>query len=274
VIRVSRLADDHVGIVTIDRPAARNAFTRAMWSAAAAALDELAADDDVRVVLLTGAGDVFSAGADVTEMRAVADGAEGDGLAGSTVPAPETGVSTTTSGAGTQGDDADAGGPFHAFLDTLDGFPKPLVAAVNGAAVGAGFTMLCYCDLVLASTTARFKVPFVPMGLTPEAGSSRLLPERIGWQEAAHLFFTGAWLDAAEAHRLGFVWRTFPPAGLLPAATALCRSIGTMPLDALRETKRLLVTAGRNAGPVRRRESEVFRRLLAAQAARQEEPAR
>jgi enoyl-CoA hydratase/carnithine racemase len=233
-IRVSRLADDHVGAVTIDRPEARNAFTRAMWSQGAAALDEFAADDDVRVVLLTGAGDVFSAGADVSELRA----------------------------AGSDGEDA--GRPFHAFLDTLDRFPKPLVAAVNGAAVGAGFTMLCYCDLVLASTTARFKVPFVSMGLTPEAGSSRLLPERIGWQEAAHLFFTGAWLDAADARQAGLVWRTYAPAALLPEATALWRSIGAMPLDALRETKRLLVTAGRDTAPVRRRESEVFRRLLAA----------
>jgi enoyl-CoA hydratase/carnithine racemase len=260
VIRVERLADDHVGVVTIDRPAVKNAFTRAMWSDAAAALDGLAADDDVRVVLFTGAGDVFSAGADLAEMRAAA----GD----SRVLAPETVVSTTTSGARTEGADADAGGPFHAFLDALDGFDKPLVAAVNGAAVGAGFTMLCYCDLVLASTTARFKVPLVAMGLSPEAGSSRLLPERIGWQEAAHLFFTGDWLDASEARGAGLVWRTYAPAALLPEATALCRSIGAMPLDALRETKRLLVTAGRDAAPVRRRESEVFRRLLADRADR------
>jgi enoyl-CoA hydratase/carnithine racemase len=240
VIRVERLADDRVAVVTIDRPSARNAFTTAMWSQAADALGELGADDGVRVVLLTGAGDVFSAGADVTEMRAAgADGAE-------------------------------AGRPFHGFLDALDGFAKPLVAAVNGPAVGAGFTMLCYCDLVVASTTARFRAPFVSLGLSPEAGSSRLLPERIGWQEAAHLFFTGDWLDAADAHRVGLVWRAYPPAALLPEATALCRSIGAMPLDALRETKRLLVTAGRDAGPVRRRESEVFRRLLASR----KEPAR
>jgi enoyl-CoA hydratase/carnithine racemase len=241
VIRVSRQPDDHVGVVTIDRPAAKNAFTRAMWSEASAALDALAADDGVRVVLLTGTGDVFSAGADVTEMRTASDGAE-----------------------------ENAGQPFHGFLDALDGFDKPLVAAVNGAAVGAGFTMLCYCDLVLASTTARFKVPFVPMGLSPEAGSSRLLPERIGWQEAAHLFFTGDWLDAPDAQRAGLVWRTYPPAALHAKADALCRSIGAMPLDALRETKRLLVTAGRDAGPVRRRESEVFRRLLASRADRKE----
>jgi enoyl-CoA hydratase/carnithine racemase len=233
VIRVERQGG-HVAVMTIDRPERRNAFSRAMWADAAAALAELAADDGVRVVLLTGAGEVFSAGADVAEMRS----------AGS--------------------EDEEAGGPFHAFLDALDGFDKPLVAAVNGAAVGAGFTMLCYCDLVLASTTARFKLPLVPMGLSPEAGSSRLLPERIGWQEAAHLFFTGNWLAAADARQAGLVWRTYPPGALLPEATALCRSIGAMPLDALRETKRLLVTAGRDAGPVRRRESEVFRRLLAS----------
>jgi enoyl-CoA hydratase/carnithine racemase len=238
VIRVSRLADDHFAVLTIDRPETKNAFTRAMWSTAAAALTELAADDGVRVVLLTGAGDVFSAGADIREMQAAAADSR------------------------TEGDDA--GGPFHAFLDALDSFDKPLVAAVNGAAVGAGFTMLCYCDLVLASTTARFKVPLVPMGLSPEAGSSRLLPERIGWQEAAHLFFTGDWLDAADAQRVGLVWRAYPPATLRREAETLCRSIGAMPLDALRETKRLLVTAGRDAGPVRRRESEVFRRLLAS----------
>jgi enoyl-CoA hydratase/carnithine racemase len=229
VIRVERQGG-HVAVVTIDRPEKKNAFTPEMWSAAAGALGELAADDEVSVVLLTGAGDTFSAGADTSEWRS----------------------------------DADTGAPFHAFLDALDGFDKPLVAAVNGPAVGAGFTMLCYCDLVLASTTARFKVPLVPMGLSPEAGSSRLLPELIGWQEAAHLFFTGDWLDAADALRVGLVWRTYPPAALVAEATALCRSIGAMPLDALRETKRLLVTAGRDARPVRRRESEVFRRLLAS----------
>jgi enoyl-CoA hydratase/carnithine racemase len=240
-VGVERLADDHVAVLTIDRPAARNAMTQAMWSAAAAALDGLGADDDVRVALLTGAGDVFCAGADIAEMRSAA---------------AETGD--------TRG--GDGGGPFHDFLDALDAFPKPLVAAVNGPAVGAGFTMLCYCDLVLASTTARFRAPFVAMGLTPEAGSSSLLPERIGWQEAAHLFFTGAWLEAADAREAGLVWRTHPPDALHAEALALCRAVGAMPLDALRETKRLLVTAGRDAAPARRRESDAFRRLLATRA--------
>jgi enoyl-CoA hydratase/carnithine racemase len=219
-----------VATLTIDRPEAKNAFTPAMWSAGAAWLAEAADDDDVHVLLLTSVGDVFSAGADIKAMSA----------------------------------EKDAGRPFHSFLDQLVPFPKPVVAAVHGAAVGSGFTMLAYVDVVLASTAARFRAPFVAMGLSPEAGSSRTLPEILGRQAAADLLFTAAWLPAEEALRLGFVREVVAPDELQAVARTRAEAIGAMPLASLVATKALL-DRGRaaEAADARRRESDVFRRLLA-----------
>lgn len=221
----------HVATLTIDRPESKNAFTPAMWSAGAAWLAEAAADDDVHVLLLTSVGDVFSAGADTKAMSA----------------------------------EKDAGRPFHSFLDQLVPFPKPVVAAVHGAAVGSGFTMLAYADVVIASTAARFRAPFVAMGLSPEAGSSRTLPEILGRQAAADLMFTAAWLPAEEALRLGFVREVVAVDELQAVARARTDAIGAMPLASLVATKALL-DGGRaaEADDARRRESDVFRRLLAA----------
>ncbi len=213
----------------IDRPRSKNAFTAAMWSAGADALDQFAADAGVAAVLLTAAGDVFCAGADLTDFR------PGE----------------------------DAGRPFHSFITALDRFPKPLVAAVNGAAVGAGFTMLCYADIVLAAERARFRAPFVGMGLTPEAGSSQLLPARLGWQATARAFFTGGWLGADEARARGFVLEVLPDDVLAGRAHELAQEIAAHPVEALVETKRLLRLTRGPVDDARGRESEVFRRLLA-----------
>jgi enoyl-CoA hydratase/carnithine racemase len=234
VILVTRSAESRIATLTIDRPDARNAFTSAMWRDAAEHLASFASDDHVHAVVVTAVGDVFCAGADTRELAASAASSE------------------------------DAGRPFHAYFDALDSFVKPLVAAVNGAAVGAGFTMLAYFDIVLASTAARFRLPFLPMGLAPEAGSSFLLPRRLGWQEAAHLLFTGDWLDAESARACGFVWRVVGADEVRPLAVELAERIAAMSLVSLTETKRLLIASRGDAGAARRRESEAFRRLLAA----------
>lgn len=235
-IRLERDPDAPVATLIIDRPEAKNACTIAMWADAADHLAAAGSDDDVAVLLITGTGDAFCAGADVREMM---------------TPAAQT---------------AEARGQFHRFLDELDHFPKPLVAVVNGIAVGAGLTMLCYADIVLASSSARFKAPFVEMGLTAEAGSTQLLPQRIGWQATAHLLFTGTWLDAQGALASGLVWRLHEPDELAGAAMELARAIAAMPLSSLRETKCLLVAANRDVSGARARESEAFGRLLAVRA--------
>lgn len=235
-IRVERDADARVVVLTIDRPEARNACTLAMWAALADALDSAAGDDDVSVVVVTGAGGAFCAGADVKELQ------------GGPPSAPEH--------------------SFQRFVEALDAFPKPLVAAVDGVAVGGGFTMLCYFDIVLASPRARFRAPFVAMGLTAEAGSSQLLVQRIGWQRAAELFFTGAWLECDEAVRAGIVRHVVVGESLDAGALELARSIGAMPFRALVETKRLMVAAGRDVAAARAHESAVFASLLATVRAR------
>ena len=148
------LADDPadrpgVRLLTLNRPQALNAFDSPLYRAAGTALDAARADDTVKVVVVTGAGRAFSSGQDLEEMARLAAG------------------EATDSG-------------FPVLLEALQGFDKPLVAAVNGAAVGIGFTMLPHCDIVVAAESARFRTPFAEMGVPPEAASSLLFQEPSG----------------------------------------------------------------------------------------------
>lgn len=223
---------DAVRTVTFNRPEAKNAFDLSMWEGAHAALHGACHDDDIGAVVLTGAGDAYSAGADVSSLSD-----------------PE--VRSRNKAA------------FDSFLATLESFPKPLLAAVNGVAVGIGLTMLAHCDLVFVSSTARLRAPFAKIGVSPEAGSSVALPLRIGWQNAAHLFFTSAWLDAQGALDCGLAWRVCDPETLLDETLAVAREIAAMPVASLVATKQLML-AGRLSAvrDARTREGEVFRRLL------------
>ena len=228
---------DRVRLLTFDRPEKRNAFDTALYRAVAAALDEARADDGIHVVVVTGSGTSFSAGQDLDEMAQLA-----------------TAVDT--------GEAAESG--FPALLDALQAFDKPLVAAVNGVAVGVGFTMLPHCDLVLASTDARFRAPFAPMGVPPEAASSYLFPLRMGWQQAAHVLLTGEWLDAAAAQQAGIVWRIVPGAGLGADALAEATTIAQSPLSALRAIKGAMLAGQADAvRAARAREEDAFAELLA-----------
>jgi enoyl-CoA hydratase/carnithine racemase len=219
-----------LAVLTIDRPASKNAFTAAMWAAGAEFLHRIAGDDRLRVLLVNATSDVFSAGADIKDFQS----------------------------------SKDAGRPFHNFLDEFTNFPKPIVGAVNGAAVGSGFTILAYVDVLLASRNARFRAPFVQMGLVPEAGSSRMLPELLGWQAAADLMFTSGWLSAEEAFRLGFVRELVDPEELQGLARARAEHIASMPLESLMATKLLLLDGRTGIGEVRQRESALFRERLAS----------
>jgi enoyl-CoA hydratase/carnithine racemase len=159
------------------------------------------------------------------------------------------------------GEQVDSG--FPALLDALQAFDKPLVAAVNGAAVGIGFTLLPHCDLVLVADHARFRTPFAEMGVPPEAASSLLFPERMGAQQAARVLFTNAWLSADEAVGLGIALRVVPAADLLAEALALADQVATNPLPALRAIKAALL-AGRNPAvtAARAREDAAFAQVL------------
>lgn len=207
---------DGVRLITFDRPGARNAFTTAMYKDAAGVLDEAADDDDVRVAVITGAGTAFTAGQDLRELAELAQsGPDGDAAAA-------------------------AADGFPALLDAVGRFDKPLVAAVNGAAVGLGFTLLAHADLVFVAESARLRVPFAEYGVPPEAASSYLFPQRLGWQRAAHVLFTGDWVSAAEAVEWGIALRSFPDGELLPEALQESARIARATVPALRGIKRLM----------------------------------
>jgi enoyl-CoA hydratase/carnithine racemase len=220
-----------VRLLTLDRPGALNAFDSPLYRAAGAALTAARDDDGVKVAVLTGAGRAFSAGQDLDEMARLAAG-----------EAVESG--------------------FPVLLAALETFDKPLVAAVNGVAVGIGFTMLPHCDLVLAAEDARFRTPFAEMGVPPEAASSVLFPARMGWQRAAEVLFTSPWLSAAEAVECGIALRVVPAASLLVEALALAARIATAPLPALRAIKATMLAGRADAvSSARAREEEAFARM-------------
>ena len=220
-----------VRLLTLDRPEALNAFDSPLYRAAGSALTAARDDDGVSVVVITGAGRAFSAGQDLDEMARLAGG-----------EAIESG--------------------FPVLLEALESFDKPLVAAVNGPAVGIGFTMLPHCDLVLVAEGARMRTPFAEMGVPPEAASSVLFPARMGWQRAAEVLFTSPWLSAEEAVECGIALRTVPPDDLLPEALALADRIAAAPLAALRAIKSTMLAGRADAvAAARAREDQAFARM-------------
>jgi enoyl-CoA hydratase/carnithine racemase len=226
--------EDHgaVRLLTLDRPGALNAFDSPLYRAAGAALDAARGDDAVKVAVLTGAGRAFSAGQDLDEMARLA-----------------------------AGDAVESG--FPVLLEALQGFDKPLVAAVNGPAVGIGFTLLPHCDLVLASESARFRTPFAELGVPPEAASSYLFPARMGWQRAAEVLFTSPWLSAEDAVACGIALRVVPAADLLAEALALASTVAAAPLPALRAIKSTMLAARADAvAAARAREEAAFAEVL------------
>lgn len=234
-----------VRLVTFDRPEARNAFDTAMYGDAAAAFGEAAADDSVRVVVMTGAGPAFTAGQDLGELAALARsraGGVGD-QAGSDQAGGDQAGSDQAGGNQAGGNLDGSDGPGHGFpalLDSICRFDKPLVAAVNGAAVGLGFTLLAHADLVYVAESARLRVPFVEYAVPPEAASSYLFPQRLGWQRAASVLFTGDWVSAAQAVEWGLALRACPDDELLPAALGEAARVARGSLTALRGIKRLM----------------------------------
>jgi enoyl-CoA hydratase/carnithine racemase len=227
-----------VARIQIARPERKNAITSAMYAMLADAVTAAEADASVRVILVHGQPDVFSAGNDLEDfLRAP----------------PESG---------------DA--PEFRFMAVLAGAAKPVVAAVNGVAVGIGTTMLLHCDLVCCADDSRFSLPFVNLGLCPEFASSLLLPLAAGYHRAAEKLLLGEPASAEEALEMGLVNRILPPNEVLGHATRLCARLAQSPPTALRETKRLLKAGWREATTrAIGDESATFARLLKSPEARE-----
>lgn len=227
---------DSVLTIELLRREKMNAITRAMYDAMSDALENARDDAGVRTVLLRGQADLFTAGNDVADFMSanVSDGGQG-----------------------------------HRFLVTISSFPKPIVAAVGGVAVGIGTTMLLHCDLVVASEQARFQLPFVNLGLCPEAGASMLLPQMAGPRLAAELLLLGDFFDAPTAVRAGIVNQIVPPNGVIEHAESLAKRLARQPREALAITKALLKRPlGRDVREAIEEEYPHFVRLLGSDEAR------
>ena len=197
--------DNRVRTLTLNRPESLNAFNEALFDATAQALSTAAEDPDVAVVVITGAGRAFSAGADLVEMQAKVADPQGY--------------------AGQHG--------FFRMLEVLTSFPKPLICAVNGVGVGIGATILGYSDLAFMSTEARLKCPFTSLGVAPEAASSYLLPRQAGRQNAAWILMSSEWISAQEAREMGLVWKVCEPGELLAETYRHANTLASKPIPSL-----------------------------------------
>ena len=190
-----------VKVLTFCRPEASNAFNHALRNEVNDALGEAAEDNSIGAVVLTGEGKAFSAGIDLKELASLTGGLPGE--ASSDEASDKAGSEASSDEASS---DAEAGDSWK-LLQALQHFPKPLVMAVNGAAVGLGTTMLGFADLAFASPQARFKCPFTSLGVGAEAASTWLLPQLLGWQNAMWLLLSSEWVGAEEAKEMGLVFK-------------------------------------------------------------------
>jgi enoyl-CoA hydratase/carnithine racemase len=194
--------------VQLNRPAKKNAMTFAMYNTMADLFNTTANDDSVRVVLWHGAGDSFCAGNDLEDF-----------LKNPIGPSDS---------------------PQSRLINALINFEKPIVAAVHGAAIGGGTTMLTHCDFVFAGQSAKFQMPFINLALVPEFGTSYSIPARIGYLRAAELIQLGQPFDARHAAELGLVTRVVPDQELLAMATDTAQKLAEKPAGALQACKRLM----------------------------------
>lgn len=216
---------ERIARIRFDRPEKKNAITAEMYAQLADALAAADADPQVRALLLHGSAECFTAGNDLHDFLKRAPGGEGS--------------------------------PTWRLFEVLPGLSKPIVAAVGGPAVGIGSTLLLHCDLVYAASNARFQLPFVPLGIVPEFGSTLLLPMLAGYQRAAELLLLGQPFTAQKAFEIGLVTEVVAPEDLLAKAESAAAALAALPPESLRLTKKLMKSA-----PVRERISEEGRLFL------------
>ena len=216
---------DGVVTLSLDRPEKMNALTRDMYADLARALNEAAGDFGVRAVILTSAGEHFTAGNDIKDFLEL----------------PPTSEDSTVK----------------LFLDAILEFPKPLLAAVKGNAIGVGTTMLLHCDVVVAHPKTSFSMPFVSLGLVPEAGSSLLFPALVGYQRAAKIFMTGESFSAESAKEMGLVAEISDDS--YATALTIALQIAAQPPTAVINTKALIKASKHDAvAAVMKAEFELF----------------
>ncbi|MEZ5716050.1 MAG: enoyl-CoA hydratase-related protein, partial [Paracoccaceae bacterium] len=205
---ITTAREGRVLTLTIARPEKKNALTQDMYAALADALVAYGDSAEDRALVLTGAGAMFTAGNDLTDFA--------KGNRETEVP------------------------PVWRFLNAISACPKPVIAAVNGPAIGIGVTMLLHCDLVYAGASASFSLPFARLGLVPEAGSSLLLPAVLGMALANDMLLGGRVLGAEEAGRHGLVARVFADDALAPEVAAIAAGVAAAPPQAMRLSKGLI----------------------------------
>jgi len=231
---------DGVAILTLNRPDKLNAWTPCMAEEQVHAIERANDDPEVGAIVMTGAGRGFCAGADMADT-----------------------FQTRIDGRDPGKDTAGGSGGMPADVDWVDLLrrSKPILAAVNGAAVGIGLTMILPCDVILASERARFGMLFIKVGLVPELASTHFLVQRMGFGRASEMCLTGRLYPAQEAADTGLVDRLLAPDDLLPAALDLAREIGSNPAPQLRMTKELITRNGSDTDltAVQQRESELLR---------------
>jgi len=225
---MSEILDTQVGAIrflSLNRPSKMNALTRAMYAGLAKGLNDAAGDFSVRAVVITSEGEHFTAGNDIVDF----------------MDQPPTSDSSEVA----------------IFLASLLNFPKPLIAAVKGNAIGVGTTMLLHCDVVVASSSTKFSMPFVTLGLVPEAGSTFLFPALVGYQRAAKIFLTGESFGATEALEMGLIADVADDP--LAAATKIAEKIAQQPPQAVINTKALLKARNHESvAAVMKAEFEIF----------------
>jgi enoyl-CoA hydratase/carnithine racemase len=221
-------------VIRLNRPEKMNAITRDMYAGLAARLNEAAEDESIRCVLITSEGEHFTAGNDIRDFM-------------SNPPTEQ---------------DSDVA----KFLGSLLEFPKPLLAAVKGNAIGVGTTMLLHCDVVVAAPSANFSMPFTSLGLVPEAGSTKLFPELVGYQRAAKIFMTGESFGAQAALEMGLIASIDSDAE--QAALAIAQQIAEQPPKAIMNTKALMKAGSHDAvAAVMRAEFQLFALALQSEEA-------
>ena len=222
---INSLTDKGVLTLSLNRPHKMNALTRQMYGQLAQSLNSAASDTEIRAVVITSEGEHFTAGNDITDF----------------MENPPTDESSEVA----------------KFLGAILEFPKPLLAAVKGNAVGIGTTMLLHCDVVVASPTAKFSMPFASLGLVPEGGSSLLFPALVGYQRAIKIFMTGESFDATQAFEMGLIAAIDVAA--LDGATTIARQIANQPPRAIMNTKALLKARNHDSlAAVMKAEFELF----------------
>ena len=230
------LIEDHgpVRQITLNRPAKKNALTLPMYAELTNQLNLAAGDFAIRVVVICGAGSAFTAGNDIFDF----------------LNTPPTSSDS----------------PVMQFLAAIHNFPKPLIASVHGNAVGIGTTMLMHCDLVYAAADAKFQMPFVSLGLVPEAGSSLLFPRLAGHVKASEIFLTGRSFDSKEALEMKLI--NSIEAEPLAKAIATSQIIANQPPEAVINTKALLKSGSyESVTAVMRVEGELFQLALESEEA-------